>query len=515
MQELLSRLPELAAAHLRLSISALVAGLLISLPLGIAVYRRPFFRSLVLSVVGIVQTIPSLALLAFMVPLIGWASPWFETNFGLKVSSIGFGPALVALTIYGLLPILQNTVIGLIGVDQAYVEAARGVGMTESQVLRRVELPLALPVIIAGTRIATVWTVGMAVLATPVGASSLGDYIFVGLQTRNQASIAVGCVASALMALVLDGGIRAFQSAVQARARVRLGLLGLGFAAVASAAFAPAVQAAFRPSGARIGAKAFTEAYLMAEIFKRRLGSAGLESEVIGSLGSTVIFDALVNGDIDLYLDFSGTILVHLMKEPVPPGGKEVALARVRQWLLREHDVRIAAVLGYENKYAFALRRRQAEQLGLEKVSDLVDHHQRLSLVASYEFFDRPEWDSVKSVYGLQFKARTTMEQALAYEAVHGGARDVVVAFSTDARLSALDLKVLRDDRQAIPPYEAIVLVRGDFADARPEAMVALRSLEGVFREPEVRSLNGQVDQAGRAASDVAAEWSRTYETTP
>ncbi|MEO1228007.1 MAG: ABC transporter permease/substrate-binding protein [Myxococcota bacterium] len=514
MRELLESLPGLTLAHLRLSLTALALGTAISLPLGVWAHRQDKLRGLLLGGVGILQTIPSLALLAFMVPAIGALAPLIEASTGVRPSAIGEGPALMALTVYGLLPVLQNTVAGLAGVDPAAVEAARGVGMTDRQRLLQVELPLALPVIVAGLRTSAVWTVGTAVLATPIGAASLGAFIFVGLQTRNHASIAVGCAASALLALGLDAWIRGFQGALERRARGTMRVMAALSVSVWLAVLAPVVW----PSGSdgrpkvRVGAKAFTEGYLFAEIFGARLAEAGFEVDQIGSLGSTVIFDALVSGDVDVYLDFSGTILANVMKEEVGPGGREGVLERIRTWLDKTHDIRVAAVLGYENRYAFALRKAQAESLGVRTLSDLAEREGGLSLVASYEFFDRPEWASVQASYAFDFAERTIMEQALAYDAVHSGARDVVVAYSTDARIVTFDLAVLDDDKGAIPPYEAIALVRGAFADAHPKALEALAPLAGAFDEPAVRRLNRAVDEEGTSPAQAAHDWLRSFD---
>ena len=508
MDELLARLPGLFAAHIRLALSALALATAIAVPLGLFVHRRARLREVVLGVVGVTQTIPSLALLAFMVPALAAVAPLLESGVGWKLSAIGFGPALAALTLYGLLPILQNTVTGLSGVEPATVEAARGVGMTDRQVLLRVELPLALPVIVAGLRTSTVWTVGTAVLATPVGASSLGDYIFVGLQTRNHASVAVGCAASAALALALDGAVRRVETALSVRVRAerrrRLRLPAAILILLVGAGIGPLGGGA--RAAARVGAKAFTEAYLFAEVIGQVFETAGLRVEQVGSLGSSVVFEALGSGDIDAYLDFSGTILAHYMNAPMPEAGPSAVLPKVRGWLRSEHDIRIAARLGYENRYAFAVPRARAERLGLVRLSDLAAVAGELSVAAGYEFFDRPEWASVQAAYGMAFASRRTMEHALAYEAVGSGEVDVVVAYSTDARLEAFDLVLLEDDRGAIPPYEALILVRGPFADAHPEAMARLSRLGGRFDEALVRRLNARIDEEGVSPLRVAQE---------
>ncbi|MEC7768955.1 MAG: ABC transporter permease, partial [Acidobacteriota bacterium] len=193
MSEQLALLPAYLTGHVQLTLVALLLGTIISVPLGIAATRVRWLEQVVLGAAGIIQTVPSLALLAIMVPVLA----------AIQVQSIGYLPAIIGLTLYSTLPILRNTVIGIAGVDPAYTEAAKGVGMTRGQQLWWVELPLAMPVIVGGLRTSTVWVVGMATLSTPVGATSLGNYIFSGLQTRNYTAVMVGSVAAALLAQLL------------------------------------------------------------------------------------------------------------------------------------------------------------------------------------------------------------------------------------------------------------------------------------------------------------------------
>lgn len=188
-----------AAAHIELTLIALVLANIIAIPLGIFLTRKPKLADTVIGVAAIFQTIPSLALLGFMIPLLG----------------IGQLPAIIALTIYGLLPVLQNTYTGIRGVDPAAVEAGIGMGMTARQVLTMVELPLALPVIMAGVRTATVLLIGVATLAALIGAGGLGDLIFRGISMANQELILAGAIPAALLALVFDYSLKRLQSRVQ------------------------------------------------------------------------------------------------------------------------------------------------------------------------------------------------------------------------------------------------------------------------------------------------------------
>ncbi|MGH6999397.1 MAG: ABC transporter permease, partial [Phenylobacterium sp.] len=197
-------LPDYLAWHVVLSASALALGVLISLPLAVAASRSPRLRWPVLAFAGLIQTIPSLALLALFYPVLLGLSAASQAVFGKGFSALGFLPSLLALTLYSMLPILRTATAGVLGVDPAVREAADGVGMTPRQRLFQVELPLAMPVIMAGVRTAAVWTIGAATLSTPVGQTSLGNYIFAGLQTENWVFVLFGCAASAALAMIVD-----------------------------------------------------------------------------------------------------------------------------------------------------------------------------------------------------------------------------------------------------------------------------------------------------------------------
>jgi len=195
--EALERLPAYLGGHVAVSVTALALGLAISLPLAFAARARPTLRAMLLGAASLVQTIPSLALLALFYPLLLGLAALCERLFGAGFSALGFLPSVLALTLYSMLPVLRNTIAGLQGVDPAIHEAAQGVGMTPRQSLVMVELPLALPVMMAGIRTAAVWVIGTATLSTPIGQTSLGNYIFAGLQTQNWVFVLFGCFAAA------------------------------------------------------------------------------------------------------------------------------------------------------------------------------------------------------------------------------------------------------------------------------------------------------------------------------
>jgi len=452
----------------------------------------------------VIQTVPSLALLALMV-----------AAFGL----FGRPAALIALTAYSLLPILRNTITGIEGVDRAVVEAARGMGMTSRQILWRIELPLAAPVIIAGIRTATVWIVGMATLATPVGADSLGSYIFSGLQTRSATAVLFGVVAAAGLAVALDLLVRLAEIAAARRSRplgawAALGLagilaLGLGLGPLLGAGPGATRWSAGQPgtAGQRpgrpgqeqaarprivVGAKNFTEQFILARLVAQRLEAAGFDVALKENLGSSVVFDALSGNDVDVYIDYSGTIWANEMKRTDIPAAAQV-LDELGRWLAAEHRITSLGALGFENTYALAMREDAATRMGVASIEDLAAHAPGLALGSDYEFFSRPEWVRLRDTYQLAFAARRSFDPTLMYPAVAQGDVDVITAFSTDGRIPAFDLRVLTDPRRAFPPYDAVLLL-GPEAGRDRRVIDALAPMVGAIDAEAMRRANEIVD---------------------
>lgn len=501
LSEQLALLPERLAAHVGLTVVALVVGIAASFPLALLAVRFASFRWPLLTVAGVIQTIPGLALLALMVP----ALDLLRRHLLPGLPAFGFWPAAVALVLYSVLPVLRNTVTGVLGVDPNLLEAARGLGMTPRQTLLRVQLPIAAPVIIAGVRTAVVWTVGVATLSTPVGQTSLGNYIFAGLQTRNWTAVIVGCVAAAALAITLDAAVGLLESAVALRSRRHAAGAAALAVAVAAAALWPLMHLPASPR-VRIGAKTFTEQYVLAEVMSTSAEAAGLEVERVESLGSTIAFDALAGGDIDAYVDYSGTIWAnHMQRTDV--AGADVVLAEVTRWLAEEHQVTCLGRLGFENAYALAMRRDRAAAIGARTIADLAPKFPELTLGSDYEFFSRPEWKNLRTAYGLAPKELVSFDSTFMYDAVGKGQVDVITAFSSDGRIAAHDLVVLDDPKNALPPYDAILLV-GPRAARHPGLVEALRPLVGAIDVESMRHANQLVDVDGKTKQEAAA-WLR------
>jgi len=495
-------LPEYLAWHVLLSASALVLGVAISLPLAVAASRSARLRWPVLALASLIQTIPSLALLALFYPLLLAVSALSVRLIGHGFPALGFLPSLLALTLYSMLPILRNGAAGILGVDPAIREAAEGVGMTPRQRLFQVELPLAAPVIMAGVRTAAVWTIGAATLSTPVGQTSLGNYIFAGLQTENWVFVLFGCAASAALALIADQLLGLVEAGARRRSRA-LTLVGLaGLAVAVIAALLPLVHFG-RPAAYVIGAKNFSEQYILADVMAQRLQDTGARVQRKEDLGSAVAYRALAAGEIDAYVDYSGTLWTNVLKRTDNPGRKPV-LDQLTAELRRRDGVTVLGSLGFENAYAFVMRPGRAQALHIATIADLAREAPHLTLGSDLEFLSRPEWKAVQSAYGLNFKRQRSYQPTFMYRALSGGEADVISAFSSDGRIAADKLVVLSDPKAAIPPYDAVVLISPKRAnDAR--LLGALKPLIGKIPVEAMREANLSVDRDQAKATPAEA----------
>ncbi|MBI5130157.1 MAG: ABC transporter permease/substrate-binding protein [Rhodopseudomonas palustris] len=499
-----ANLPDYLGAHVRVSLAALALGLAISLPLAILARHRPVLRGALLSFAGIVQTIPGLALLALFYPLLLALAALSLSAFGVGFSAFGFLPAVLALALYSMLPVLRNTITGLDAVDPALVEAAQGVGMTQRQVLTMVELPLALPVIMAGIRTAAVWVIGTATLSTPIGQTSLGNYIFAGLQTQNWVLVLFGCAAAALLALAVDQLLALIERGLRLRSRVRAALGGLGLAALIAATLLPSL------AGARstyvIGAKTFTEQYVLAALLEQRLAAAGLSATTRAGLGSSVIYDALKSSDIDAYVDYSGTLWANQFKHP-GLATRDQVLADLKQDLAKD-GVTLLGEIGFANAYALVMPRAKAEAQGIRSIADLAARAPSMTIAGDYEFFSRPEWANLRKAYGLAFKTERQMQPDFMYAAVASGEVDIIAGYTSDGLIAKYDLVVLDDPRQAIPPYDAVLLLSPKHAgDAKLRD--ALKPLPGRIDIEAMRAANLQAGSGSTPDAVARALWEK------
>jgi len=501
--EALAHLPDYLGGHVRVSVAALTLGLVVSLPLAIAVRNRPMIRTTLLAFASIVQTVPGLALLALFYPLLLAAASLALSWFGFTFSAFGFLPATLALALYSMLPVLRNTVTGLGGIEASLLEAAQSVGMTPRQSLILVELPLALPVMMAGIRTSAVWVIGTATLSTPIGQTSLGNYIFAGLQTQNWVFVLFGCAAAALLALVVDQLLALIEAGLSARQNLRTALGAAAIAVLVAVTLLPSL--AKTQSTYVVGAKTFSEQYVLSALLAQRLRAAGLSATTREGLGSNVIYQALVNGDVDAYVDYSGTLWANQFHQSEIKPRREL-LSELKAMLARQ-NVTLLGELGFENAYALVMPKKRAEALHIRSIADLVPHAPSLSIAADYEFFSRPEWLRLRDTYGLKFREQRQMQPDFMYAAVATDEVGVIAGYTSDGLIAKYDLLVLDDTKGAIPPYDAILLVSPKRAgDERLQA--ALQPLIGridisTMREANLRAAGNDAN----ASADAVAQW--------
>jgi osmoprotectant transport system permease protein len=516
---LLERLPELwnlTGEHLVLTGSAVGLAVLLGLPLGILAHRFKQLRSGVLGAVGILQTIPSLAMLGFLLVLIG---------------KLGVVPAVIALVLYALLPIVRNTLAGLDGVSDQAVEAARGVGMTRKQRLMLVELPLAGPIMLAGIRTAAVISVGIATLAAFIGAGGLGVFIFRGMSMMNIPLIVLGAAPAALLALLVDFALWATEHALQPqtqhqRASIRGKIRKLGYAAplllialglitslttIAPADVRQAKQHRIaRSTGTvRIGSKEFAEQRLLGQMMARMIEAHTdlLVQRHIGLGGTMICHQALTQREIDLYAEYTGTGYQVILEQSDPPGPFSVYADVDRQYR-RKFQADWLEPFGFNNTYAITVRQSAAEQNGWETISDLVEDAPDLTAGFTSEFQERADgYPGLQKAYGLNFAKAEDVSSDLIIEALAKGQVDVICAFATDGRIAAYDLKVLQDDRGFFPPYDAAPVVRMDTLQKHPELRAALSPLFGLLTDEIMQRLNYRIQGDGKSPGEVAEEF--------
>jgi osmoprotectant transport system permease protein len=464
----------------------------IGVPAGVLAVRRPSIGRPLLGLGNVAQTIPSLALLGFLipVPLIG-----------------GVGPrsAIVALILYGLLPIMRSTAAGLRSIDPAVLEAGVAMGMTPRQRLRLVELPLALPAIVSGIRVATVIGVGTATIAAAIGAGGLGEYIFRGLSMVDATVILAGAIPAALLALTADALLGLAERRL-ARARPSAGSFGAALALVAVLLAAAGAGAGLGGrTSVTVGSKNFTEQVILGEVLAQALEREGLDVTRRLNLGGTFICDRAVRaGDVDVYVEYTGTALTAIFREPVSRD-RAAVLDRVRE-LYAATGLTAAAPLGFNNTFAILVRGSDARRLGLRTISDLRRVQAQWQPGFGYEFVEREDgYKGLTRAYDLQFAAAPrVMELALIYPALAGGQVDVIAGDATSPQIAALDLVMLEDDRAYFPPYDAVPVVLTSSLLKHPGLRRALDRLAGSVSEAEMREMNHAVDVLKRDVREVA-----------
>jgi osmoprotectant transport system permease protein len=490
----------LLAQHLFLVAVSTAVAVAAGVPLGIIAARRPRLGAPVVWLVNAAQTVPSLAMFGFLLPL-------------PLIGGLGARVAITVLIVYALLPIVRTTIAGITSVDPALVEAGTALGMTPRQLLRQVQLPLALPSIVAGIRVAAVIGVGTATIAAAVGAGGLGEYIFRGLAMVDPTVILAGAIPAAILALTLDGGLTLAERAVRSaltRAAWRRGhrIGALAMALVAAVALAGVVGGRSQ-AAIRIGSKNFTEQIILGEILAQTIESGtGLRVERRLNLGGTFICDRAIRaGDIDVYVEYTGTAYTAIFREPPDTDSRRVLEVVRRRYA--DAGLTLLEPLGFENTFAILVRGADARQLGLTTIEDAAPHAVRWQAGFGYEFLQRADgYPGLASTYGLSFRAPPrAMDLSLIYRALADRQVDLIAGDATSGLIEAFGLYMLQDNRRYFPPYDAAAVARSATLLAHPAVKDALMSLSRRITVSDMRRMNHAVDAERRDPAAVAREF--------
>jgi osmoprotectant transport system permease protein len=492
--------------HLMLVLSSTLIAMLIGIPTGILLTRKQSLRPAVLGLANVMQTIPSLALFGFLIPF-----PF--------IGGIGARTAIVALVLYSLMPIIRNTVTGILGVDHNVREAAVAMGMTDWQVLWQVEIPLAMSVILTGVRVAMVIAVGVTTIAAAVGAGGLGVYIFRGLRQYDNNLLLGGAVPAALMALAVDFSLGLLEQrfAVDERKRAStLQKLGLGFIVLLLALGGFGAwrvshsQSHLSTNAARIaiGSKDFTESIILAEIVAELLEARGLTIQRQFELGGNIPHDAVVAGRVDLYPEYTGTAYTAILHHP-PITDSRAVYDQVKAEYAKKFNIEVSQPLGFENTFAILVRGAEARRLKLKTISDAAPYARGWRAGFGQDFMSRADgYPGFSQSYGLKFAEQPReMDLSLTYIALASGKVDLIAGNSTEGRIAALDLVQLEDDHHYFPPYEAVYLVRKDSLDRTPALGEVLTKLTNAISLEDMRQLNYRVDAEKLNQTQVVREW--------
>ena len=495
-----SELAVLIEQHVLLVFLSTLAAIVLGIPAGVAAARRPRLGRAILAVASAAQTVPSLALLGFLLPL-----PF--------VGGIGPRTALVALAIYALLPIVRNTVTGITTVDPAIVEAGIAMGMTDRQLLWLVQFPLALPSIVGGIRVATVIGVGTATIAAAIGAGGLGEYIFRGLSMVDTTTILAGAIPAAGLALAADGALAWTEHLMR---RGYLSPAGAGWslaaAVIVCAGVAAALYASPRADTIVVGSKNFTEQVILGELVAQAIErEGGVQITRKLNLGGTFVCDrGLRAGELDAYVEYTGTAVSAVFHQTVPRDSRR-AFERARE-LYAAGGLTALDPLGFNNTFAVLVRAGDARARGLRTIDDLRAVAPSWTPGFGYEFLQRDDgYPGLTRTYALTFRSQPrAMDLSLIYRALADGQVDVIAGDATSAMIDALQLTPLADNRHYFPPYDAVPVVRSAALLRHPEIGRALQRLAGRVSDADMRAMNAAVDLQHRDVKDVVEKFLAT-----
>ncbi|MEJ7220134.1 ABC transporter permease/substrate-binding protein [Staphylococcus gallinarum] len=475
--------------HIQISFIALLIAALIGVPLGILLTKTKKLSEIVMNIAAILQTIPSLALLGLMIPLFG----------------IGKVPAVIALVVYALLPILRNTYTGIAEVDPSLVEAAKGIGMKPGRRLTKVELPIAMPVIMAGIRTAMVLIIGTATLAALIGAGGLGDLILLGIDRNDSSLILIGAIPAALLAILFDLALRYMQGLSYKKLIISLTIIVIVLLLVI---IAPLL--AQKGEKVTLAGKLGSEPSVITNMYKILIEKETDDTvEVKDGMGKTsFLFNALKSDDIDGYLEFTGTVLGELTKEDLKSKQEDKVYQQAKDSLEKKYDMTMLKPMKYNNTYALAVKRDFAKKHNIKTIGDLNKVSDQIKPGFTLEFNDRSDgYPAVKKAYNLDISKPKTMEPKLRYQAIKSDDINLIDAYSTDAELKQYDMVVLKDDKHVFPPYQGAPMFKEKYLKEHPEIKKPLNQLANKISDEDMQQMNYDVTVKKKDPYQVAKDY--------
>ncbi|PCR99861.1 ABC transporter permease/substrate-binding protein [Lactococcus fujiensis] len=472
--------------HIQISLMALFIAILIAIPVALLIRRLPKAAEWVLQITGIFQTIPSLALLGLLIPIIG----------------IGPLPAIVALVVYALFPIIQNTYTGLKQIDPSLTEAATAFGMNRRERLMKYELVLAMPFIMAGIRTSAVMIIGTATLAALIGAGGLGNFILLGINSNDVNLILIGAISSAILAIAFSYVLHLLE-----KAKIKTILISffIGLLVLGGSYYQP--QTNNHPQ-ITIGGKLGSEPTILINMYKELIEKdSNIRVNLKSNFGDTTFcYNALKADKIDIYPEYTGTILTTFVKAPTTSTDANTVYENARDDIKKLDNLVYLEPMKFQDTYALAVKSNYAKANQLNNISDLSTLNNPIAGF-DLEFANRSDgYKGLQSKYGLTFNVKT-MQTSLIYNALNSGAVQIAQVYSTDSQIKQYDLKVLKDDKHLFPPYQAAPLLSEKLLKKYPELKTILNKLAGKITDQEMVEMNYEVNVEQKNAADVAHEF--------
>ena len=485
----------LTVEHLLISLSAIVVASLIGVLLGIFISEYRKYAAWLLGAVNMLYTIPSIALLGFFISITG----------------VGNLTALIALIIYALLPIIRSTYTGITHINPLIIEAAEAMGSTRWQLLWKIKLPLALPVLMSGIRNMVTMTIALAGIASFVGAGGLGVAIYRGITTNNSAMTLVGSVLIALLALGFDFFLAKIEKRLVnrevAHKRNPLKLVGVGVLALLITLFF--VLSPKKTKDIHIATKPMTESYILGQMLALLIEQdTGLSVRLTNGVGggTSNIHPAMLRGGFDIYPEYTGTSWEAVLKHKDPYQDDKFSI--LEDAYKKQYGLEWANLYGFNNTYGLAVSKQVAQQYQLKTFTDLAKVSHQLIFGAEYDFFEREDgYKQLQEVYGIHFGRVIDMDIGLKYQAIRDKKIDAMVVFTTDGQLFVSEVVVLQDDRNLYPSYKAGTVVRTELLTTYPALRTTLKKLNNLIDDATMAHLNFLVETERKRPEEVAKNY--------